>query len=80
MNLGLLFTNPQILNLLISFVQGDDEMWKGYLYVAVLTVVSFLIGKPKFSKIVIYFIIRKTSSVKRHLQQNIWMVLDIGSP
>lgn len=53
--LGLLFTNPQILNLLISFVQGDEEMWKGYLYVAVLTIVSFLIGKQKLSAIIIPF-------------------------
>ena len=36
--------NPQLLNLLIEFVEEKQEMWKGYLYVVVLGVVSFLIG------------------------------------
>ena len=36
--------NPQVLNLLIAFVEERQEMWKGYLYVVLLGVTSFLIG------------------------------------
>ncbi|CAG7728837.1 unnamed protein product, partial [Allacma fusca] len=30
------FVQPQILNLLILFVSGDEELWKGYFYAALL--------------------------------------------
>ena len=40
----LVLANPQLLNLLIEFVEEKQEMWKGYLYVGVLGAVSFLIG------------------------------------
>ena len=35
---------PQLLNLLIVFLEERQEMWKGYLYVILLGLTSFLIG------------------------------------
>ncbi len=37
--------SPQILNLLITFVEDKQEMWKGFLYVVLLAITSILIGK-----------------------------------
>ena len=36
------FASPQILGLIISFVQSDDPDWKGYLYTGLFAVVAFL--------------------------------------
>lgn len=41
---GFLLVNPQLLDLLIEFVEEKQEMWKGYLYTGLLAIVSFLIG------------------------------------
>ena len=35
------FVNPQMVNLLINFVESDDPNWKGYLYTALIVVTSF---------------------------------------
>ena len=43
--IGFIFVNPQLLDLLIQFVEEKQEVWKGYLYVVLLGIVSFLIGK-----------------------------------
>ena len=42
--IGFQMLNPQILNLLIEFVEERQEMWKGYLYVVILGISSFCIG------------------------------------
>ena len=42
------FASPQILGLIISFVQSDDPDWKGYLYTilfAIVALVSAISGK-----------------------------------
>ena len=44
-NIALLFVNPQILNLLITFVEEKQEKWKGYLYIVLLGIVSFTVGR-----------------------------------
>ena len=36
------FASPQILGLIISFVQSDDPEWQGYFYTALFAVVAFL--------------------------------------
>jgi ABC-type bacteriocin/lantibiotic exporter with double-glycine peptidase domain len=36
------FASPQILGLIISFVQGDDPDWKGYFYTILFAIVAFL--------------------------------------
>jgi hypothetical protein len=36
--------SPQILNLVIAFVEEKQEMWKGFLYVVLLGITSILIG------------------------------------
>ncbi|XP_063235805.1 multidrug resistance-associated protein 1-like isoform X3 [Bacillus rossius redtenbacheri] len=36
----LVFVSPQILRLLISFVEGDEPLWKGYLYAVLILVTS----------------------------------------
>ena len=43
--IALQFANPQMLNLLITFVEEKQEAWKGYLYIILLAMISFLIGK-----------------------------------
>ena len=35
------FASPQILGLIISFVQSDDPEWQGYFYTALFAVVAF---------------------------------------
>jgi ATP-binding cassette subfamily C (CFTR/MRP) protein 1 len=37
------FANPQIVNLLINFVESDDPNWKGYLYTVLIVMVTFVI-------------------------------------
>ena len=39
---GLQFASPQILGLIIDFVQGDDPDWKGYFYTVLFAIVAFL--------------------------------------
>ena len=36
------FASPQILGLIINFVQSDDPNWKGYLYTIMFFIVAFL--------------------------------------
>ncbi|KAG7197439.1 hypothetical protein KM043_013293 [Ampulex compressa] len=36
------FISPQILKLLISFVEGDEPMWKGYFYAVLLVITATL--------------------------------------
>ena len=36
------FANPQIVNMLISFVTSDEPMWKGYFYMILICLVTFL--------------------------------------
>ena len=36
------FASPQILGLIISFVQSDDPEWQGYFYTALFAVVAIL--------------------------------------
>lgn len=36
------FINPQIVNALISFVQSDEPVWKGYFYTVLIFAVSFV--------------------------------------
>ena len=36
------FANPQIVNLLITFVSSDEPTWKGYFYTALICAVTFL--------------------------------------
>ena len=36
------FASPQILGLIISFVQSEDAEWHGYFYTALFAVVAFL--------------------------------------
>ena len=42
--IALQFANPQLLNLLITFVEEKQEVWKGYLYIVLLALISLLIG------------------------------------
>ena len=37
------FANPQIVNLLIDFVSSSDAQWKGYLYTALIVLVTFTV-------------------------------------
>lgn len=36
------FASPQIVNLLIDFVQSDDPQWKGYFYTILICLVTFV--------------------------------------
>eukprot|EP00095_Tigriopus_kingsejongensis_P010546 maker-scaffold349_size200065-snap-gene-1.33 protein:Tk10546 transcript:maker-scaffold349_size200065-snap-gene-1.33-mRNA-1 annotation:"multidrug resistance-associated protein 1 isoform x1" len=36
------FASPQIVNLIIDFVQSDEPVWKGYLYTALICLSTFL--------------------------------------
>ncbi len=36
------FASPQIVNLLIDFVQSDEPVWKGYFYTALICLVTFI--------------------------------------
>ena len=38
------FANPQIVNLLIDFVSSSDPDWKGFLYVGLIVIVTFVIS------------------------------------
>ncbi|XP_049833464.1 multidrug resistance-associated protein 1-like [Schistocerca gregaria] len=49
----LMFVNPQILKLLISFVEGNESMWKGYTYAGLMfgtTVVQTLVLAQYFHR------------------------------
>ena len=36
------FASPQIVNLLIAFVQSDEPQWKGYFYTVLICLVTFV--------------------------------------
>ena len=36
------FASPQIVNLLINFVETDEEQWKGYFYTVLICLVTFV--------------------------------------
>ena len=38
----LMFASPQIVNQLIAYIENDDPVWKGYFYVALIVVATFV--------------------------------------
>lgn len=48
--IALQYSNPQILNLVISFVELKQEMWKGYLFVIIFGLISIGIGKLRLDE------------------------------
>ena len=50
------FTSPQILGLIISFVEGSDPNWKGYLYTILfaITAVSSSIADSRYAFVNFY--------------------------